>query len=97
MILKFIYGHHLIDRKFYNDLKQAEGVFIMTIKNRVKELRAKHDLTQGALAERVEVTRQTIVALEKGSYIPSLLLAMNIARTFQLSIEEIFFLEEDVE
>lgn len=69
----------------------------MTIKNRVKELRAKHDLTQGALAERVEVTRQTIVALEKGSYIPSLLLAMNIARTFQLSIEEIFFLEEDVE
>ncbi|WP_077619923.1 helix-turn-helix transcriptional regulator [Bacillus sinesaloumensis] len=67
----------------------------MEIKNRVKELRAKHSLTQGVLAEKVNVTRQTIVALEKGSYIPSLLLAMNIARTFSLPIEEIFYLEEE--
>ncbi|WP_449538079.1 helix-turn-helix transcriptional regulator [Ferdinandcohnia sp. Marseille-Q9671] len=66
----------------------------MEIKNRVKELRAKHNLTQGALAEKVNVTRQTIVALEKGSYIPSLLLAMNIAQTFNLPIEEIFYMEE---
>ncbi|AZU62013.1 helix-turn-helix transcriptional regulator [Neobacillus mesonae] len=69
----------------------------MMIKNRVKELRARHDLTQGGLAERVNVTRQTIVALEKGSYVPSLMLAMNIARTFQLPIEEIFYLEDDEE
>ena len=61
------------------------------IKNRVKELRARMDLTQSALAEQVGVTRQTIVALEKGSYTPSLLLAMNIAEVFKLSIEEIFY------
>lgn len=67
----------------------------MMMKNRVKELRAKYNFTQEALAETVNVTRQTIVALEKGSYIPSLLLAMNIARTFKLPIEEIFFMEGD--
>ncbi|WP_369802906.1 helix-turn-helix transcriptional regulator [Sporosarcina sp. P20a] len=64
------------------------------IKNRVKELRARMDLTQSALAEQVGVTRQTIVALEKGSYTPSLLLAMNIAEVFKLSIEEIFYKED---
>nr|WP_143560764.1 MULTISPECIES: helix-turn-helix transcriptional regulator [Sporosarcina] len=64
------------------------------IKNRVKELRARMDLTQGTLAEQVGVTRQTIVALEKGSYTPSLLLAMNIAEVFELSIEEIFYKED---
>lgn len=67
----------------------------MALRNRVKELRAKYNMTQGVLAESVNVTRQTIVSLEKGSYIPSLLLAMNIALTFNLPIEEIFFLEED--
>lgn len=67
----------------------------MYMENRVKELRAKYNFTQEALAETVNVTRQTIVALEKGSYIPSLLLAMNIARTFKLPIEEIFFMEGD--
>ena len=67
----------------------------MALTNRVKELRAKHRYTQNDLADAVDVTRQTIVALEKGSYIPSLLLAMKIARTFQLPIEEIFFLEEE--
>jgi putative transcriptional regulator len=71
------------------------GWFLMYMKNRVKELRAKYNFTQEALAETVHVTRQTIVALEKGSYIPSLLLAMNIARTFKLPIEEIFFMEGD--
>ena len=64
------------------------------IKNRVRELRARADLTQGELAEQVGVTRQTIVALEKGSYTPSLLLAMNIAEVFELSIEEMFYKEE---
>lgn len=67
----------------------------MVLKNRVKELRARHDLTQGNLADQVNVTRQTIVALEKGSYVPSLMLAMNIARTFKLPIEEIFYLEDE--
>jgi len=67
----------------------------MGIRNRVKELRARHNFTQSTLAEQVNVTRQTIVALEKGSYVPSLLLAMNIAKTFELPIEEIFIIEED--
>ncbi|MEW8985581.1 MAG: helix-turn-helix transcriptional regulator [Bacillus sp. (in: firmicutes)] len=67
----------------------------MGLTNRVKELRAKHRFTQNDLAERADVTRQTIVALEKGSYIPSLLLAMKIAAVFQLPIEEIFFMEDE--
>jgi len=62
--------------------------------NKVKELRARFGLTQVELADRVGVTRQTIVALEKGSYTPSLLLAMNIAEEFEMSIEEIFSKEE---
>jgi putative transcriptional regulator len=64
------------------------GPILLT--NRVRELRARFDLTQGELAERVGVTRQTIVSLEKGSYTPSLLLAMNIAEEFEMPIEEIF-------
>ncbi|MBB4824202.1 putative transcriptional regulator [Sporosarcina luteola] len=64
------------------------------IKNRVKELRARFHFTQGELADKVGVTRQTIVALEKGSYIPSLLLAMNISEVFELPIGEIFMKEE---
>lgn len=63
----------------------------MEIKNRLKELRARDGLTQKDLAEKVGVTRQTIVSLEKGSYVPSLLLAMNIAELFQEPIENIFF------
>lgn len=63
--------------------------------NRVKELRARFNLTQDELAKRVGVTRQTIVSLEKGSYTPSLLLAMNIAEEFELPIEEIFSKEEE--
>ena len=84
----------------YNILYNKNGIkcmgwLFMYMRNRVKELRAKYNFTQEALAETVNVTRQTIVALEKGSYIPSLLLAMNIARTFKLPIEEIFFMEGD--
>ncbi|WP_042220674.1 helix-turn-helix transcriptional regulator [Oceanobacillus manasiensis] len=65
--------------------------------NRVKELRARFNLTQGELAKRIGVTRQTIVSLEKGSYIPSLLLAMNIAEVFGEPIESIFYKEGDDE
>lgn len=63
--------------------------------NRVKEYRARHQLTQGKLAEAVGVTRQTIVSLEKGSYVPSLLLAMNIAEVFEESVERIFYKKEE--
>ncbi|WP_113928131.1 helix-turn-helix transcriptional regulator [Bacillus sp. P14.5] len=67
----------------------------MLLVNRVKEFRARFDLTQGQLAEKVGVTRQTIVSLEKGSYIPSLLLAMNIAEVFNEPIEVIFSKREE--
>ncbi|MCG3087276.1 helix-turn-helix transcriptional regulator [Sporosarcina cyprini] len=63
----------------------------MEIKNRIKELRARSNLTQKDLAEKVGVTRQTIIALEKGTYVPSLLLAMNIAEVFQEPVDQIFF------
>ena len=65
------------------------------LKNRVKELRARFNLTQGDLADKTGVTRQTIVSLEKGSYTPSLLLAMNIAEVFKEPIEQIFYKEEN--
>ncbi len=60
------------------------------MKNRIKVLRAMHDLTQDALAQQLGVTRQTILAIEKGKYDPSLDLAFKIARYFNVSIEEVF-------
>jgi len=58
--------------------------------NRLKELRARHDLTQSDLARKVGVRRETIVFLEKGKYNPSLKLAYDIARVFGMTIEEVF-------
>jgi putative transcriptional regulator len=58
--------------------------------NRIKELRAKHNLSQLELAQKVGVRRETIVFLEKGKYNPSLKLAFDISRIFNLSIEEVF-------
>jgi putative transcriptional regulator len=64
------------------------------IKTRIKELRARHNLTQDDLAERVGVTRQTLLYLEKGRYNPSLLLAYRVAQVLQSSIDEVFIIEE---
>jgi len=66
-------------------------VYAMT--NRIKEYRARHDLTQDDLAKRVNVRRETIVFLEKNKYNPSLKLAHDIARTFGVKIEEVFIFE----
>ncbi|MEQ9287774.1 MAG: helix-turn-helix transcriptional regulator [Cyclobacteriaceae bacterium] len=60
------------------------------MKNRIKVLRAERDMTQAQLADSVEVSRQTINAIEKGKFDPSLPLAFKIARLFGSSIEEIF-------
>lgn len=62
----------------------------MTIQNNIKELRIKKNVTQEQLADSVGVSRQTIVAIEKGNYIPSLLLAINLARFFDISVEKLF-------
>ena len=63
--------------------------------NRLKALRADRDWTQAELADRLHVTRQTINAIEKGKYDPSLPLAFKIAALFGLPIEEIFSPETD--
>lgn len=61
------------------------------ILNRVRELRRQqHGLTQEALAEQCGVTRQTIIALERGTYSPSLDLAFRLAHAFDVSIEDVF-------
>jgi putative transcriptional regulator len=66
-----------------------------TLTNCVRDLRsAAAGMTQQDLADRVGVTRQTIVALEGGAYTPSLTLALRIARVFSKSAEEVFQLEE---
>ena len=64
-----------------------------TLINLVKELRTQKEISQGKLAEMVGVTRQTIISLEKGSYIPSLLLAMRISEALTTPIDEIFMRE----
>ncbi|MDJ0792775.1 MAG: helix-turn-helix transcriptional regulator [Woeseiaceae bacterium] len=64
------------------------------MKNRLKVLRAEHDWTQAELADRLEVSRQTINAIEKGKFDPSLPLAFKAARLFGLTIEDIFSDEE---
>jgi len=60
------------------------------MKNNLPELRAQQKWTQGQLAERLKVSRQTVNAIETGRYEPSLSLAFAIARLFQKSIEDIF-------
>jgi len=65
------------------------------VKTRIKELRAKFNLTQGELAKKVGVRRETIVFLEKGKYNPSLKLAYNIAKVFGERIEDIFIFDEE--
>lgn len=64
------------------------------MKNRIKELRARYDLTQKDLAVKVKVRRETIVFLEKGKYNPSLKLAYDISKIFNMKIEEVFLFEE---
>lgn len=65
------------------------------MQNRVKELRARFQYSQTDLAERVGVTRQTIAAIEKGDYTPSLLLGLSICKMFNLPMEDVFWLEEE--
>lgn len=65
------------------------------MKNRLEELRKTRGLTQEELADRLEVSRQTIISLENGRYNPSLILAFKISKLFGLSIEEVFLYPEE--
>jgi putative transcriptional regulator len=61
------------------------------ITNRIRALRFEHgEMSQQELADRCECTRQTIIALEQGKYVPSLALAFRIARVFDLTVEQVF-------
>ncbi len=67
----------------------------MIIRTRIKELRARYDLTQDELAEKVGVTRQTMLYLEKGKYNPSLALAHKVARALKSQIDEVFIIDDN--
>ncbi|MCK5333749.1 MAG: helix-turn-helix transcriptional regulator [Candidatus Aenigmarchaeota archaeon] len=64
------------------------------MKTRIKELRARHNLTQEDLAKKVGVRRETIVFLEKGKYNPSLKLAHDVAKALKTKIDELFVFDD---
>ena len=64
------------------------------MKNRIKELRARYNLTQEDLAKKVGVRRETIVFLEKGKYNPSLELAHDVAKVLKTTVNELFIFED---
>ena len=63
------------------------------MKNRIKELRLKYNLTQEELADKVKVRRETIVFLEQGKYNPSLKLASDVAKILKVSVDKLFILD----
>ena len=65
------------------------------MKNNLKVLRAIANISQADLAEKIQVSRQTINTLEKGKYVPSTVLALKLSRFFNKPVEEIFQLEEN--
>jgi putative transcriptional regulator len=65
------------------------------MQNSIKVQRAIHNMTQAELAEKIGVSRQTINAMESNKYVPSTVLALKIARLFQVKVEDIFTLEEN--
>ena len=69
----------------------------MHFKTRIKELRARYDMTQDDLAKQVGVRRETILYLEKGKYNPSLMLAHQIAQTLKTTIDYLFIFEDTEE
>jgi len=68
---------------------------VVDMKTRIKELRARYNLTQEELARKVGVRRETILYIEKGKYNPSLKLAYRIAKALNTTIEELFIFDED--
>jgi len=65
------------------------------MKTRIKELRARYDLTQEDLAKKIGVRRETILFIEKGKYNPSLKLAHDISKALQTTIDELFIFEDE--
>lgn len=67
----------------------------MKLTNRLKELRARHRMTQSDLGRQIDASRQTISLIERGDYSPSVLLALKIAEVFDVSVEDVFSLVKD--
>jgi putative transcriptional regulator len=67
----------------------------MSFRTRIKEFRAKHDLTQEDLAKLVKIRRETIIYLEKGKFNPSLRLAHDVAKALNASIDELFIFDDE--
>ena len=67
----------------------------MKFKTRIKELRARYDMTQDDLARKVDVRRETILYLEKGKYNPSLMLAHQIAQALRTTIDDLFIFRDN--
>jgi putative transcriptional regulator len=67
----------------------------MSLQNRLKSARTAQGLTQQELAGQIGVTRQTIIAIEKGKFVPSVRLALELARALGRRVEELFWLEEE--
>ena len=67
----------------------------MSFKTRIKELRARYDLTQEDLAKAVGVRRETILYLEKGKYNPSLKLAHDVAKVLRTTLDDLFIFQEE--
>ncbi len=79
-----------VKRIRYNLMEEVKSV-----KTRLKELRARNGLNQTELAKRAKVSRQTISLIEREEFIPSLLIAVRIARIFNEAIESVFLFEEE--
>lgn len=65
------------------------------VRTRIKELRARYELTQEDLAKKIGVRRETILFIEKGNYNPSLMLAHEIAKALQTTIDDLFIFEDN--
>ena len=72
-----------------------EGGFIVKVVNHIREIREKRGITQIKMAEDLQVTRQTVSAIEKNKYNPSLELALKLIAYFDVPIEELFYLKEE--
>lgn len=66
----------------------------MVVKNLVQQYRQEAGMTQEELADKVEVTRQTVIAIEKGNYTPSVALALKLAKVFKVTVEDLFSIKK---
>ena len=69
----------------------------MFVRNRLKELRARNNLNQTELAKKAGISRQTVSLIERGEYLPSILIALKIARIFGEPVDNVFSKEEETE